>query len=128
MDEGLKSRITREVEFSDYSVDELLRACRKYASETSRRISFEYAMLAGVNDSDECARLLASKLKGMLCHVNLIPVNEVTETGCKKSTPERVRRFSDILAKKGFAVTVRRELGSDINAACGQLRRSTVNK
>ncbi|MBQ9945834.1 MAG: 23S rRNA (adenine(2503)-C(2))-methyltransferase RlmN [Clostridia bacterium] len=111
-----------------WNIAELIAACKEYFEKTSRRISFEYALVNGVNDTEECAYKLASLLKGMLCHVNLIPVNEVTETGCKKSTPERVRRFSDILAKKGFAVTVRRELGSDINAACGQLRRSTVKK
>jgi len=105
-----------------YRVDELLTACRKYTAETSRRISFEYAMLAGVNDSDECARLLASKLKGMLCHVNLIPVNEVAESPFKPSSPERVERFVSILSKNGINATVRRKLGSDIDASCGQLR------
>ncbi len=105
-----------------YSVDELLKACRKYASETSRRISFEYAMLSGVNDSDECASLLASKLKGMLCHVNLIPVNEIAESPFKPSSHERVERFVEILAKNGINATVRRKLGSDIDASCGQLR------
>ena len=105
-----------------YKVDELLTACRKYASETSRRISFEYAMLSGMNDSDECAKLLASKLKGMLCHVNLIPVNEVAESPFKPSSPERVERFVSILAKNGINATVRRKLGSDIDASCGQLR------
>lgn len=105
-----------------YSVDELLKACRKYVSETSRRISFEYAMLSGVNDSDECAHLLASKLKGMLCHVNLIPVNEVAESPFKPSTPDRVERFVNILDKNGINATVRRKLGSDIDASCGQLR------
>lgn len=105
-----------------YNVEELLKACRKYASETSRRISFEYAMLSGVNDSDDCARLLASKLKGMLCHVNLIPVNEVAESPFKPSSAERVERFVSILAKNGINATVRRKLGSDIDASCGQLR------
>ncbi len=105
-----------------YSVDELLKTCRKYASETSRRISFEYAMLSGVNDSDDCAYLLASKLKGMLCHVNLIPVNEVAESPFKPSTSERVERFVQILEKNGINATVRRKLGSDIDASCGQLR------
>lgn len=105
-----------------YSVDELLKVCRKYASETSRRISFEYAMLSGVNDSDECAYLLASKLKGMLCHVNLIPVNEVAESPFKPSSFERVERFVQILEKNGINATVRRKLGSDIDASCGQLR------
>lgn len=108
-----------------WGVRELVKACRDYVAHTSRRISFEYSLVKGVNDTDECAYELAALLKGMLCHINLIPVNEVSETGCKKSTPERIGRFSDILSKKGFAVTVRRELGSDINAACGQLRRST---
>lgn len=111
-----------------YPVEELIDACRKYTLNTSRRISFEYSLVNGVNDTPECAEELAKLLKGMLCHINLIPINEVTETGCKKSSPERVRRFADILASKGLAVTVRRELGSDINAACGQLRRSVQNK
>ncbi len=105
-----------------YPVDELLKACKRYVAETSRRISFEYAMLAGINDSDECARLLASKLKGMLCHVNLIPVNEVAESPFKPSSPERVERFVEILGKSGVNATVRRKLGSDIDASCGQLR------
>ena len=111
-----------------YPVNELIGACREYTLKTSRRISFEYSLVKNVNDTDECAVALAKLLKGMLCHINLIPVNEVTETGCKKSSPERVKRFSDILSSKGFTVTVRRELGSDINAACGQLRRSTQKK
>lgn len=108
-----------------WSIDELLTACRKYTDATRRRISFEYAMVSGVNDSDDCARLLARKLRGILCHVNLIPVNEVKETGCKKSSRERIESFSAILEKNGYAVTVRRKLGSDINASCGQLRRSS---
>ena len=105
-----------------YDVDELIKACRKYVSETSRRISFEYAMLSGVNDSDDCAKLLASKLKGMLCHVNLIPVNEVAESPFKPSSAERVERFVSILSSNGINATVRRKLGSDIDASCGQLR------
>ena len=108
-----------------WGVDELLTACRKYTDKTHRRISFEYAMVSGTNDSDDCARLLAKKLRGILCHVNLIPVNEVKETGCKKSSRERIESFSAILEKSGFAVTVRRKLGSDINASCGQLRRNS---
>ncbi len=105
-----------------YPVDELLKICRKYTVKTSRRISFEYSMLSGFNDSDECARLLASKLKGMLCHVNLIPVNEVAESPFKPSTPERIEKFVSILSKNGINATVRRKLGSDIDASCGQLR------
>ncbi len=107
-----------------YPVEELIAACKEYTLNTSRRISFEYSLVKNVNDTEDCALQLARLLKGMLCHINLIPVNEVTETGCKKSSPERVKRFADVLSSKGFTVTVRRELGSDINAACGQLRRS----
>ena len=111
-----------------WNVDELLTACRKYTDSTHRRISFEYAMVSGTNDSDECAKILAKKLKGILCHINLIPVNEVKETGCKKSSRERIESFSRILEKQGFAVTVRRKLGSDINASCGQLRRKNTKQ
>lgn len=107
-----------------WGVDELLEACRAYADITHRRISFEYAMVKGVNDSDECARELAERLRGMLCHINLIPVNEVKETRCSRSEKERTEAFASVLEKKGFAVTVRRTLGSDINASCGQLRRA----
>lgn len=105
-----------------YPIEELLAVCERYVSQTSRRISFEYAMLSGINDSDECAKLLASKLKGMLCHVNLIPVNEVAESPFKPSSPERVEKFVEILGKSGVNATVRRKLGSDIDASCGQLR------
>ncbi|MBQ6066916.1 MAG: 23S rRNA (adenine(2503)-C(2))-methyltransferase RlmN [Clostridia bacterium] len=110
-----------------WPVEELIKACRDYTAATSRRISFEYALVSGVNDTPECAQKLAALLKGMLCHVNLIPVNEVDGTGMKKSAPENVKRFESYLAGKGFAVTVRRTLGSDINAACGQLRRTRIN-
>lgn len=96
--------------------------CNKYTKETSRRISFEYAMLSGVNDSDDCARELGRRLKGTLSHVNLIPVNEVDESPFKPSSPERVQKFVDILASSGVNATVRRKLGSDIDASCGQLR------
>lgn len=105
-----------------YPVDELLSACREYAQSTSRRISYEYAMFGGVNDSDECAVELANKLKGTLAHINLIPANDVTESGLKSSTPDRIKRFSEILEKAGRNVTVRRSLGGDIDASCGQLR------
>ncbi len=105
-----------------YPVDELLSACREYAQSTSRRISYEYAMFGGVNDTDECAVELANKLKGTLAHINLIPANDVTESGLKSSTPERIKRFSEILEKSGRNVTVRRSLGGDIDASCGQLR------
>lgn len=106
-----------------WNVEELLKACRTYTETTSRRISFEYAMMAGVNDSDACAYELASKLKGMLCHVNLIPANEVRENDYESSSQERLRAFSRILESRGITTTIRRTLGPDINASCGQLRR-----
>ena len=111
-----------------YDIDELLKACKYYTDTTSRRISFEYAMIQGLNDSDDCALELAKRLKGILCHVNLIPVNNVRETDYIKSTVERQKRFIDILASRGITATVRRTLGSDINASCGQLRASKKNK
>ena len=106
-----------------WNIDELLKACKDYTKATSRRISFEYAMINGFNDSDECARELGKRLKGMLCHVNLIPVNSVKERDYKKSTDNRIADFIKVLEKYGINVTVRRTLGSDINASCGQLRR-----
>ena len=108
---------------SRWNIDTLLKACKDYIKATNRRISFEYAMISGVNDSDECARLLSQKLKGMLCHVNLIPVNSVKERDYVKSKTERINSFIRVLEKNGINVTVRRTLGSDINASCGQLRR-----
>jgi 23S rRNA (adenine2503-C2)-methyltransferase len=106
-----------------YPIDDLLTACRKYTQVTGRRISFEYAMIHGVNDSDACAEELASRLRGMLCHVNLIPANEVKGKEHRRSTTQRLKQFSHILEQRGLNVTVRRTLGADINASCGQLRR-----
>lgn len=108
---------------SRWNIETLLKACRDYTETTGRRISFEYAMISGVNDSDDCAKLLSKKLKGMLCHVNLIPVNSVKERDYVKSSAERIDSFIKILEKNKINVTVRRTLGSDINASCGQLRR-----
>lgn len=105
-----------------YPIEDLMKACREYTKKTSRRISFEYAMIRDVNDSDQCAYELASLLKGMLCHVNLIPANEIVESKHKRSTAERLDRFIMILNSKGINATVRRSLGSDIDASCGQLR------
>lgn len=105
-----------------YSIEELLKACKTYADITSRRISFEYAMISGVNDTDDCARELSSRLKRMLCHVNLIPVNEVVENSFKRTHTEQLERFVNILEQNGINATVRRSLGSDIDASCGQLR------
>ena len=106
-----------------YPVEELLTACRDYIRATGRRISFEYAMIDGVNDSDACAVQLASRLKGMLCHVNLIPANEVSGKDHRRSSQQRLKQFSHILEQQGITVTVRRTLGADISASCGQLRR-----
>lgn len=110
-----------------FPIEELLKACRHYAKATGRRISFEYAMISGVNDTDACARELGKRLKGMLCHVNLIPVNNVDGTNYVKSKTERQKAFINILAAEGITATVRRTLGSDINASCGQLRRKTLS-
>jgi 23S rRNA (adenine2503-C2)-methyltransferase len=107
-----------------YSIDKLVEACKIYTEATSRRITFEYAMIAGVNDSRENASELSRKLKGMLCHVNLIPINPVEGTGFTKSSRQQIEMFRSILEKFGIETTIRRELGSDISAACGQLRRS----
>lgn len=107
-----------------YGIEELLKACKYYADTTGRRISFEYAMIRDVNDSDACALELAKRLKGTLAHVNLIPVNNVRETDYQKSTAERQKKFIEILSSRGITATVRRTLGSDINASCGQLRAS----
>ena len=106
-----------------YPVAEVIRASRYYTEKTGRRITFEYALIDSVNDSDETARSLAALLKGMLCHVNLIPVNNVTGAGYKKSSLKRQKVFVDILSAHGINATVRRTLGSDIDASCGQLRR-----
>ena len=110
-----------------WSVDELLAACRRYAEHTGRRISFEYAMVDGVTDTDECAKELAARLRGMLCHVNLIPVNPVDGTPYRRSRSDRLQAFIRILEKSGITATVRRTLGADINASCGQLRRKQQN-
>ncbi len=110
-----------------YSVDELLKACRYYVDVTRRRVSFEYALIRGVNDSEKDARELAARLRGMLCHVNLIPVNRVEETGYHASEQDGVVRFQNLLLSLGINTTIRRTLGADINAACGQLRRNRHN-
>lgn len=111
-----------------YPMDALLKACRDYFAVTGRRITFEYAMISGVNDSDAHARELAEKLGGMSCHVNLIPVNTVEGTGYTKSNLQRQQSFVHILTAKGIAATVRRTLGSDINASCGQLKRNHMKE
>ena len=106
-----------------YPVEQLFDACRRYFKKTGRRISFEYAMVGGVNDLTSQASLLADKLSGTGSHVNLIPLNSVRERSLSSSTPERIKSFAKVLEKRGVNVTVRRRLGSDIDASCGQLRR-----
>lgn len=106
-----------------WNVEQLLAVCRRYAEATHRRISFEYSLIKGKNDTEECARELAEKLKGMLCHVNLIPVNTVKGNAYERSSPKQIQKFISILEAKGITATVRRTLGADINASCGQLRR-----
>lgn len=105
-----------------YPIQDLMRTCREYTEVTRRRITFEYALASGVNDSDEAARQLAHLLRGMLAHVNLIPVNPVPERGFDRPSPGRIEGFRATLERSGIEATVRRELGTDIDAACGQLR------
>lgn len=107
-----------------YNVQTLLAACKRYFEKTGRRISFEYAMIRRVNDTPEMAKLLASRLRGIAAHVNLIPLNDIPESPLKPSYPEVVQTFQKILEQHGIPATVRRTLGSDINASCGQLRRN----
>lgn len=109
-----------------YTISELLEACRYYLNKTKRRITFEYALVKDVNDGMEDAKALGKLLSGMLCHVNLIPVNEIKENSFKRSSKKAIDDFSEILRNNGIEVTTRREMGSDINAACGQLRRSYI--
>ena len=106
-----------------YPIAELLAACRRYYEATSRRIHFEYAMIDGLNDRECDAKELLQRLKGMSAHVNLIPLNHVEESPLKPSSKAAVAKFQEILEKGGITATVRRTLGGDIDASCGQLRR-----
>ncbi len=108
-----------------WGIDELLKACKHYYGVTGRRISFEYALISGVNDTAENADELVKIIKGIMSHVNLIPANPVEENDFKRTDEESVRRFAERLNKKGLTATVRRTLGADINASCGQLRRKS---
>lgn len=111
-----------------YPIEELMKACRYYIEKTNKRISFEYALAKENNDNIEDAKDLAKLLKGMLAHVNLIPINQIEDGKFTKSTNENIMKFRDYLNEKGIVATIRRELGSDINAACGQLRRQNLSK
>jgi len=106
-----------------YPIAELMAACRDYVAQTHRRVTFEYVMLSGVNDSPAAARQLAALLKGLLCHVNLIPFNPVPETGFDRPDDAVIKRFQQELTERGIPATIRRSRGTDIDAACGQLRR-----
>ena len=111
-----------------YPIETLIDACRYYIAKTNRRISFEYTLINGVNDTEEEAKELLKLISGMLCHVNLIPVNEVKETGFSASGHTAVERFREVLENGGMSATVRREMGADISAACGQLRASATRR
>jgi 23S rRNA (adenine2503-C2)-methyltransferase len=111
-----------------WNISELIKACKDYQKVTGRRISFEYAMIKGKNDTESCAVKLAEILKGILCHVNLIPVNPVTENNYVKSDRKDLMKFADKLNGLGINTTVRRTLGGDIDASCGQLRRKFEDK
>ena len=109
-----------------YHIEELLQACKDYIEKTHRRISFEYALAKENNDNLEDAKRLVKLLKGMLCHVNLIPINKIENGAYTKSSNENIMKFRDYLNEHGVVATIRRELGSDIDAACGQLRRKNL--
>ena len=111
-----------------YPIDVLLEACRRYYAATSRRIHFEYAMIDGVNDSEANARELLKRLKGLPAHVNMIPLNHVEESPLKPSSKAAVAKFQKILEDGGVTATVRRTLGGDIDASCGQLRRKHMKE
>ena len=109
-----------------YNIKELMEACKYYINKTNKRISFEYALAKDNNDNLDDAKELVKLLKGMLCHVNLIPINKIENGAYVKSTNENIIKFRDYLNKNGIVATIRRELGSDIDAACGQLRRKSL--
>ena len=111
-----------------YPIEELIQACKDYIAKTNRRISFEYALAKDNNDNLDDAKELVKLLKGMLCHVNLIPINKIENGQYSKSTNENIMRFRDYLNDHGIVATIRRELGSDIDAACGQLRRKNLKE
>lgn len=111
-----------------YSIESLLDACRYYIERTNRRITFEYALINNVNDDELQATKLGEMLQGLLCHVNLIPINDVKEKEYFASNNKKIKRFMNILKRYGVTTTIRRELGSDINAACGQLRQKFIQE
>ena len=113
---------------NQYDLQEVLDAFKDYYDLTGRRLTFEYSLVEGVNDEEEHAKELANLIKGLNCHVNLIPVNPIKERNFKKSENKKIQNFKNILEKYRINVTIRREMGADINAACGQLRKSYIDK
>ena len=111
-----------------YKIEDILEACSYYYEKTGRRITFEYSLVQGVNDSEENAKELVTRIKGMNCHVNLIPVNPIKERTYRHSEDKYIQKFKLILEKNHINVTIRREMGSDIDAACGQLRKSYIDE
>ncbi len=111
-----------------YPIEELMKACKYYIEKTNKRISFEYALAKDSNDNLEDAKQLVKLLKNMLAHVNLIPINKIEDGKYTKSSNENIIKFRDYLNDSGIVATIRRELGSDINAACGQLRRQNLDE
>lgn len=110
-----------------YDIHEVVDACRYYFDQTGRRVTFEYSLVGGVNDTDQDAEELCRLVKGMNCHINLIPVNPIKERDYVQSNAKEIAAFKNKLEKNGLAVTVRREMGRDIDGACGQLRKSYVD-
>lgn len=110
-----------------YSIDEIMKACREYIEVTGRRISFEYSLVKGVNDTKECAMQLINLVRGMNCHINLIPVNPIKERDYEQSEKKSINEFKNKLEKCGINATIRREMGRDIDGACGQLRKSYMS-
>ena len=111
-----------------YGIVELMDACKYYFEQTGRRLTFEYSLVGGVNDTDEDARELIELVKPINCHVNLIPVNPIKERDFVESNTKRVLAFKNKLEKNKIQVTIRREMGRDIDGACGQLRRRHINE
>lgn len=111
-----------------YSINQIIEACRYYFEKTGRRITFEYSLIEGVNDSEAQAMELIDLVKGLNCHINLIPVNPIKERDYRHSSKEYIKKFQNILEKNRINATIRREMGADINAACGQLRKSYIDE
>ena len=111
-----------------YDIYDVIDACRYYFDKTGRRVTFEYSLVKGENDTDECAQRLSELVKGMNCHINLIPVNTIKERNFRQSDIDRINKFKNKLEKNRINVTIRREMGRDIDGACGQLRRRHIEQ